>query len=231
MKRRPRIFSVKIALACGGFALLASIGGAGALALFGDRIGPGPNHVGLTLYRYDAGEPGGFIMGRFAWIGYERWTTMPEQSMPASVPEPAWADADPRPRWARHREPAWPTDHHAAAAGWPFKGVAGWHPSPAPVRRLGGGVYLAERPSRMLFIKLPRTTYTIPFVPIWPGMLANTLLFFLIPFVPWTLLRWRRLTRIERLGLCYKCRYEFPRELGICPECGTSRPPARGRAR
>ena len=92
-----------------------------------------------------------------------------------------------------------------------------------------GGFYLAEPPSRMLSLRLRNNDVYLPIVPRWPGLVANTLVFFLIAFVPWTLLRWRRLSRIERLGLCYACRYEFPREIMTCPECGTSRPPERGR--
>lgn len=67
----------------------------------------------------------------------------------------------------------------------------------------------------------------LPIVPFWPGLIANTLVFFAIPFVPWTLWRWRRFSRIERLGLCYRCLYEFSPDIGTCPECGVRRPPKR----
>lgn len=93
------------------------------------------------------------------------------------------------------------------------------------IEQVVGPLRIAQSPSSYLLIDAGSVYFRFPFIPRWPGLLANTLIFFMIPFLPWTLLRWRRLRRIERLGLCYACQYEFPRAIKTCPECGTVRPP------
>lgn len=61
----------------------------------------------------------------------------------------------------------------------------------------------------------------VPYVPVWPGFVANTLVFAPIAFpcvvLPGTLIRWRR----ARRGGCVACAYDI-RGLATCPECGAA---------
>jgi hypothetical protein len=70
---------------------------------------------------------------------------------------------------------------------------------------------------------IPGLEHAFPYRPLWPGLLANTLLYGLAAYglgkIPSTTLR----LRTRNLGLCPKCRYD---RSGLtaqtkCPECGT----------
>lgn len=60
----------------------------------------------------------------------------------------------------------------------------------------------------------------LPYLPVWPGFVANTLLFALIAFplvlLPGNVSRWRR----AACGRCIACAYDLT-GLTTCPECGS----------
>ncbi len=64
---------------------------------------------------------------------------------------------------------------------------------------------------------------SIPYLPHWPGLLGNVLFYTLLVLVPLVLLRWRKLRRRARRGLCVACGYELGEGVGACPECGLAR--------
>jgi hypothetical protein len=65
----------------------------------------------------------------------------------------------------------------------------------------------------------PMTSLAIPLLPIWPGLLADTLLFSLLADLIW----WGFVTfRRRRLppGHCPACGYDLHGSKVVCPECG-----------
>lgn len=60
----------------------------------------------------------------------------------------------------------------------------------------------------------------IPLRPIWPGLLANTLFYAALVFLPLAGLRLARSRRRRRRGLCVACGYELGHGIAVCPECG-----------
>ena len=65
--------------------------------------------------------------------------------------------------------------------------------------------------------------WPIPTLPLWPGLLGNTLFYTLLVLTPIALLRWRTLRRRARRGLCLACAYELGEGVSACPECGLAR--------
>ncbi|UYV11229.1 MAG: hypothetical protein NCW75_07920 [Phycisphaera sp.] len=65
--------------------------------------------------------------------------------------------------------------------------------------------------------------WTIPTLPLWPGLLGNTLFYALLVLTPLALLRWRKLRRRVKCGLCAACGYELGEGIGACPECGLAK--------
>ena len=68
-----------------------------------------------------------------------------------------------------------------------------------------------------------RSIRGLPYRPIWPGFLINTVLYAfvlcLLFAAPFALRRHRRIKR----GLCLKCGYNLrnrPSDSSVCPECG-----------
>jgi hypothetical protein len=116
------------------------------------------------------------------------------------------------------------------AAGWPFKALRSW-------TRLDGR---ADRPHNPNYAVLVRGTLEftlageprrVPTLPIWPGLVANTLLF----STGWWLLLsapvWLRRGRRKARGRCIACGYD---RAGLapaanCPECGSIAPPPGAR--
>lgn len=231
MKRTPRVFSVRIALACLVFAVLVAVGSVPLLAwrAWAWRLALSWNKI--ELYEFDDPKHGPTSVSAQRLFGSAIWMHAPVQPPLQGAPTPFVVASDPRPSWALPVSDPWPDMHFAFSAGLPFPSARGWFEVPGSSEQVFRGFYLARPPSRMLSLRARNNAVYLPIVPRWPGLLANTLVFFLIPFLPWTLWRWRRFSQIERLGLCYGCRYEFPREIETCPECGTTRPPARKRSR
>lgn len=227
MKRRPRVFSAKIALACLVLAVVLAVGSVPVLAWRAQVFIHQHGYQTIELFRLDRSPHSPVVLARQDVLGYVRWAHSPPGPPIAQLPPETDVLVDPRPAWAQPRARPWPEGHEALSVGLPFPSALGWYEIPSDSRPLWAPVWKSSPPSRMLHIDRHLYWISLPFVPRWPGLLANTLIFFLIPFAPWTLLRWRRLSRIERLGLCYRCQYQFPREIMTCPECGTSRPSGR----
>lgn len=225
MKRKPRVIRLWAVLACLVFAVAIAVGSVPVLAWRAQSVRTGFANRTIEVFELDRPPSGPTIIYHERFIGFTVWLHGHPSSFFPGLPKPSKVQTDPRPAWARPVSDPWLEGHHANSVGLPFPSAVGWYELPNSAAEVLPGLYLTDRPSRMLSVHLPNDILDFPFVPRWPGLLANTLLFFAIPFVPWTLLRWRRLRRIERLGLCYQCRYEFPREISICPECGTTRPP------
>lgn len=91
------------------------------------------------------------------------------------------------------------------SAGWPWRS-AGGSQGEAPA-----GVWRARALSRF---------YWIPFLPHWPGLLANTIFYALLVLTPVVLWRWWRLRRRLKHGRCAACGYDLGGSDGVCPECG-----------
>lgn len=138
----------------------------------------------------------------------------------------------------------WPDDAHGfdLASGWPLLSMVGtssagtagpngrWH-------RIGT---MLIGPNRVWTVSPGRAMgqgRKIPLTPMWPGFLADTVLYGLVWWVfLLALAAWIRRRR-RRAGLCVHCRYDLratPPGLP-CPECGTliktsSRPPDPSRS-
>ncbi len=125
--------------------------------------------------------------------------------------------------------------------GWPFRAMANYYAAtivpdeqspigsshvPLSLNRYHSGLEVRHHP-----FGLTAANYaSLPFVPLWPGFIANTALYgfglFLLLSGPAVLRRHRR----TRHGLCVECAYPTT-GLNRCPECGTAvassaKPPA-----
>lgn len=76
-------------------------------------------------------------------------------------------------------------------------------------------------------------TVVLPWLPLWAGIVGDTLFYGGAWSGAWTLVVWRRRRRRERRGMCRACGYDL-RGLsagGVCPECGrpaVASPPESG---
>ncbi|GIK20494.1 MAG: hypothetical protein AMXMBFR77_26120 [Phycisphaerales bacterium] len=88
---------------------------------------------------------------------------------------------------------------------------------------------MSETPS-LWTLKIHRYVW-LPYGPIWPGLLFNTLFYAAIWLAFFTGLAAVRTARRIRRGLCPVCRYDL-RSLPqrACPECGWGRTPAAPQA-
>lgn len=141
----------------------------------------------------------------------------------------------------------------AVAVGWPWKalmcpvelegtidlaanpGVDVWRGPGVKRVRAGGldvprGVRSADQGSSIIQPRDLRVP--LPYTPIWPGLIGNTLVFSAVwaalLALPMLALRWRR-SRRAGAGQCPKCRYDL-RGLSAgtpCPECGKEHEAAR----
>lgn len=107
-------------------------------------------------------------------------------------------------------------------SGWPFRAFWGWQRED----RLASGTtkttsfvwwlpYLREQA-----LYMPTHTW-VPCLPLWPGLIANTLIY---ATMWWTLIATpfalRRALR-RRRGQCPKCGYDCSASGDVCPECGS----------
>lgn len=95
--------------------------------------------------------------------------------------------------------------------GWPWRVAWGVH----------GSVY---QPASSTDVGLSRIAafgdvWLVPYLPLWPGLLGNTLFYAVLMLTPLALLRWRRLRCRTRRGLCAACGYELGEGSGACPAC------------
>lgn len=100
--------------------------------------------------------------------------------------------------------------------GWPFRAAYGtWEQRfSQPTTRRVVGIYEPTIRGR---------ERTFPYLPLWPGLLANTLFYAALALTPMVLLRWRRTRRRRARGLCVACGYELGEGVSVCPECGLGR--------
>ncbi|MEQ8316733.1 MAG: zinc ribbon domain-containing protein [Phycisphaerales bacterium] len=118
----------------------------------------------------------------------------------------------------------------ALETGWPLRAAHGrLHVTilpAAPAASPPGAS--ASTPGLWMFRALGRD-WSVPYLPLWPGLLGNTLFYGVLVLTPFSLVRWRRLRRRARRGLCPACGYELGDGVEACPECGLARVVARRR--
>lgn len=124
---------------------------------------------------------------------------------------------DDRPRFARPPSEDWPGSHMAVAAGWPRPcAVARRRYAPGPrvleVALMGSGGLVEKSPE------------VFPRVPLWSGLVLNTLFYAALIIVLVVAVRWFRRARRRRRNRCVACGYDVSGNAGPCPECGTLDP-------
>lgn len=131
---------------------------------------------------------------------------------PARVPLVA---RDPRPAIARTDMDGTVRSLVHYRAGWPWRSAGGVTTTfPLPP---GGPFEGVWRPSAL------GRDWTVPYLPYWPGLLANITFYTLLVLASVVLWRWLRLRRRARRNLCLACGYELGAGVGVCPECGLAR--------
>lgn len=141
------------------------------------------------------------------------------------------------PHWSSARWPARTANgsnhvgHLDWAYGWPMRSLMYSHLTPS-VGVWGVPGNATTPRSRMVTSLEIHPRITLPYGPIWPGLLFNTLFYAAIWFALFTGLAAVRTARRLRRGLCPVCRYDLrglPER--ACPECGWGRTPAARRAK
>lgn len=66
----------------------------------------------------------------------------------------------------------------------------------------------------------PTGTILLPYLPYWPGLIADTLVFALLFVGLHQLVAWGRRKRRRERGHCPTCGYDLTGIDGVCPECG-----------
>ncbi|MCL4743391.1 MAG: hypothetical protein KJZ54_14440 [Phycisphaerales bacterium] len=112
----------------------------------------------------------------------------------------------------------------SSAVGWPLRAFR-WEETFGVV---GNAVLTDDESSEFGFRGMLGLTQQVgvPALPIWPGLLLNTLFYGAIWFALFTALAALRTARRLRRGLCPLCRYDLrglPQR--ACPECGWGRTP------
>lgn len=88
---------------------------------------------------------------------------------------------------------------------------------------LAGGIPLATSDGQP--DKTGRTARALPLIPIWPGFLANTMIFsapLLVPYGLWWAVHLIRRRNRRRRGCCLECGHQLIAGQFNCPECGVS---------
>lgn len=65
--------------------------------------------------------------------------------------------------------------------------------------------------------------WSVPYLPLWPGLLANAAFYTALVLAPLVLLRGWRLRRRVKRGRCVACGYELGEGVHTCPECGLAK--------
>jgi hypothetical protein len=120
---------------------------------------------------------------------------------------------DPRPAFLRPPPPEGYTTVEAVSAGWP------WHAAHGLRYRARGNPSLDRG---LVALPLGRSGDVLPVLPIWTGLLGNTLLYGGTLLLAWWLLRGRRVARRRARGECLACGYTLDAGMERCPECGVA---------
>lgn len=84
-----------------------------------------------------------------------------------------------------------------------------------------GAIHLSSPP---IWENQPRGVRAIPYRPIWPGLIFNTIFYALLAFIIHRLYRIIREHRRFTKGRCPKCKYDLNADFTPgCPECGWRR--------
>jgi hypothetical protein len=242
---RRRVLRVMLVL------LLATVGNVGFVVvrwyLWERALWPSQDGI---FYRTQSRETGpvvywsaGNSLGE-TWID---WTTEQIDTDTIILVRGTWTyvPRDALPRWARaRREPKWSLDDRFAhcreqAFGWPFRCAhrqESW--AQRQIRNPFGwdmveetAWYKVEHGTPLGFfpkIDARHTDRVLPTHILWPGMLANTLVWSAIVMTPWVMWRGFVLVRSRRRiarGRCGQCGYDRRgMDAGsACPECGVVR--------
>ena len=117
-----------------------------------------------------------------------------------------------------------------ARAGWPLEAFHGWtwHLTEGP---LGPKDRITSRTFAIANAPLLRhgasktDQVSVPYYPLWPGFIANTLIYGALWWILFAGLISARAVRRARRGLCPRCAYDLRGvSSGVCPECGQARP-------
>ncbi|MCW5776274.1 MAG: hypothetical protein KIS87_07550 [Phycisphaeraceae bacterium] len=146
---------------------------------------------------------------------------------PGTGPLPYWSSARGPARRAKGQSYS---GHIDLAYGLPMRVLMHSHVT-API-----GVWEIDRNSAASQVRTPgalsvHPSITLPILPIWPGLLLNTLFYAAIWFALFTGLAALRTARRLRRGLCPVCRYDLrglPQH--ACPECGWGKDPSARQA-
>lgn len=128
-------------------------------------------------------------------------------------------DRDPRPRRARRWLERGGREVTVGEAGWPLR-AAEWQHRASPFQ--GGRSAGATTAHNVGAWHVPAVhgEWPIPYLPLWPGLLGNTLFYAALMLTPLALWRYRKLRRRAWRGMCVACGYELGEGVGACPECG-----------
>jgi len=96
--------------------------------------------------------------------------------------------------------------------GWPFECAYG-------LRRLEPP-WATNSHVGVLNPKWPRLDFGIPYLPFWPGLFANTVIYASLALAVVTAVRFARTRRRNKRGRCVACGYELGDGIEVCPECG-----------
>ncbi len=218
--RRPRVISVRlvvVSLVVGVVLAVVSVVVSDAM------LGPVPATLRdwTSVGRYEEGgrTAYAFRSGSGPGVRWWLWGAADDGELEPIVPAlraiTTEVHKDPRPRSARWLLEDGEREVNLVQAGWPLRCASRgemWVAGVGTTERWG------KLDARLFGRELSLSTR-----PIWPGLLGNTLFYALLVLTPFALLRWRRLRRRARRGLCVACGYELGEGIGACPECGLAR--------
>ena len=233
-KGPPRILgwrSLLVALALGlGLSALGILAGVGAWARAGGYGPVGPQggwpragRVRVEEYTFRHATPDRTwvysvraegVWGHKEWFArhpgnYAMATTVGASPSPAALGPPP---REPPARLTRAVRNA-PETVVVISAGWP------WHAAWGMVASDGvpGGV--VERRG-LIIVSIGAGGVAIPFLPLWPGLLGNTIFYATPILLLLTATRLHRRARRRRKNRCVACNYDLSGIAGPCPECG-----------
>ena len=128
------------------------------------------------------------------------------------------------------RSGAWYDHDSGVRLGWPFRSVATWTETlqigdPPRVVHRYAVMWRTERDVAGVVRMGPwGHELVLGWYPLWPGFVANTLMYGFVCFCVWRGVGFVRARRRKRHGLCAACGYDLRGlvEGTACPECGSS---------